>query len=132
MGYKLETVLMRITEGDVVMDDYVVFSSMCRILQVEKDVEVIGILSISHTNVHIPKYIFISPYAMHPIDFFILQYIKNCTSARVFDIPAIGCKKTEAEKIRSFLDKLRLYMKDHDITLYTIKGEKQNDGLHVL
>ena len=99
MGHKLENVLALIAGGGVVIDDCVVFSSVCHIVQVKQDVKVLGIVSVSYANVHIPRFIFVSPYAIHPIDFFILRYIKSCTCANVFNISAIEMQKTKGETL---------------------------------
>ena len=123
MGYLVGNVLDHIRSGDVVMDDHVVFASACRIVYVAKDVRVLGIVSVCHTRVHIPRYIFVSRYTMHPIDFFILQYIKRYTVAKIFEIPLIGQKKTETDILKGFISNLRAYLKDHDVMLFTVPGE---------
>ena len=113
MGYRLEEVLAHIRAGDVVMDDYVVFASVCRVVRVTKDVEVLGIVCVCHTRVHIPKYVIVSTYAMHPIDYFILQHILLFTSARVYGIPAIGMRNTTEDKLRKFVKQIKDYLHDH-------------------
>ena len=112
MGF--EDVLERIRNGDVVMDDYVIFASVCRVLHIAKDVEVLGIISVCHTRVHIPRFIIVSSYAMDPIDYFLLQHLMKYTCARVYDIPAIAMDYGTADKIRKFVGMLKGYLHAHN------------------
>ena len=114
MAHQLKDIIMHFYEGGAVLDDCVAFSSASRIVVLQKDIHVLGIVSTCYEQVHIPKYIFVSPYAMDPIDFFMLWFIRRYTAAKIFIVPEIEQRRSAVDSLRRFMRNLKDYQENWD------------------